>query len=66
MGIDLQADISVFAVHPVVEMPELVDRALHVALAERFIDCFGAFSFTDHSPNVLVVIVALYNRLLKD
>ena len=66
VGIDLQADISILAVSPVVERPELVGGALHVTLAEGFVDCLGAFSLKRHGPNVLVVIVALRNRLFKD
>src|SRR5208282_4781824 len=66
VGIDLQADISILAVCLVVKRPELVGGALHVALAEDFIDFLSAFSLKGHGPNVLVVIVALCNRLFKD
>ena len=66
VGIDLQADISIFAVRPVVERPELVGGALHVALAEGFVDGLGTFALKRHGPNVLVVIVAVRNRLLED
>jgi XFP N-terminal domain len=66
VGIDLQADISIFAVRPVVERPELVGGTLYVALAEGFVDCINAFSLTRHGANVLVVIVAVRDRFLED
>jgi hypothetical protein len=64
--IDLQADISIFAISPVVERPELVGGALNVSLAEGFVDCLSAFSAKRDGTNVFVVIVAVRNRFFKN
>ena len=66
VGIDLQAHITVLAVSLIIHRPELVGSALHVALAESFVDASLGFSLESHGPNVLVVIVAVRNRLLED
>src|SRR6185437_4715234 len=58
--------ISIAAIGLVIQRSELVGGALHVVLAEGFIDGDHFFSLKSHGPNVIVILMALYNRLLKD
>jgi hypothetical protein len=64
--IDLQTNISIFSFSLVVQRPELIGGALNVPLADSFIDFLDAFSLKHHGPNILIVIMAARNRLLKD
>jgi len=58
--------LTVLAIRLVVERPELVGGALHIALAEDFVDGLGTVSCKRRGPNILVVVVAVRNRLLED
>src|SRR6185503_14527695 len=53
--IDLQTHISFPRVSLIVHGSELVGRALHVALAESFVNHLWALSVESHSPNVFLV-----------
>lgn len=66
MRIHFQADISIVAIGLVIQRPELVRGALHVVQAEGFIDDDRFFSLKGHGPNLLVILMAFYNRLLKN
>jgi len=57
--IDLQPDQTIFALGLVIDRPELIRCPLHIALAESFVDCRSVFSPECHSPNVLVVGIAV-------
>src|SRR6185369_2141941 len=64
--IDFQTHISIPRVRLIVNGSELVSRALHIALAESFVNHLWALPVESHDPNVLLVILAADDGLLED
>src|ERR1051326_7674876 len=66
VGIDFQTHIAIPPVRPIINGPELVGRALHVSLAETFVNHVWALSVESHGPNVFLVKLTADNGLLED
>ncbi len=66
VGGDFEADVAVVAVGLVVDRLEGVERGLDVGDGERLVDRVDPVPFADHHLDVVVVFLALADRLLED
>jgi len=64
--VNLQANVPVLSIHPIVHRAELVGCALNVTLTENFVNDVGAPSVKGQIPNVFVVKLSAGERFLEN
>jgi len=63
---NLQAHKPVAPIQPIINGPEEVCSTPNVFHGERFVDILDVFTLEHHRANVVVIVVAARNRLLKN